>query len=645
MKSRPKTQQVNNLKKPSATIKTQEAQGSEIYTSSGLKWVFPAINTKLIEQYSENALLAEPLKNIKDLIFTTYEDHPSPWVTVKDPDGNIDDNLSKEGQTIAKVCDFYNAHIRVLMDQELGGCSVWSPGWGAIEGVTGVCPNELRNLPWNSFRELPRGFMDIYNDIMPGIVIDKTTKQVRVFQKEDDRTAPKEIQDTLIVQDPTAPKPAGKPGCLPVVALITNSNYADKAWNQKMNRVAAPSIFPYVEKITANNKAYVEAIGKKWGKDTCFIMTDGMDFRDPHLVESSTAEERLIWLKKRIDGFYNPSTFLQKDGNTIGGADTGALRLVNNMIASTLARIENGLGEKILQKWLDDNGFAGYTAEVRFPRPETTDDTQVLAEITEANKNGQISRAEARQKYPNLDLPELTPEEEAKMDAEFTARKPAPVQFGFGGQQDQQQPQDKTGVPVGNLQQMPVSQTERELLAATRQCAEDVKRIVREKVNPQNPGFMQTIKNVLMSVNNEGDYTGDGQWITINGAHIFLRDGETPAEGFKRVTGKDLPSGHDDKTNVLTTDRRGQGGKGDWYSINDADVKTNVGETPQDAFKRVTGEDFYFKGSTKGKYRVYTRSPSDVKTYLYNEWRHKQGTAPKFDQRNPADYDNGKRSV
>ena len=487
-RTKPPTKPINNVSQPARkpAVKS-EAQGSEIYSTAGLKWVIPAVNTKLIEDYSENALLAEPLKNLKDLIFTTYEDHPAPWVTIKDPEGNIDDDLSKEGQQIATVCDFYNAHIRVLMDQELGGCSVWSPGWGELDGVTGICPVELRNLPWNSFRELPPGFSDVYNDIMPGIVIDKTTKQVRVFQKEDERSAPKEIPDVIIVQDPTAPKPAGKPGCLPAVALITNSNYADKAWNQKMNRVAAPSIFPYVEKITAGNKAYVEALGQKWGKDTCFIMTEGMDFRDPHLVESSTAEERLAWLKKRIDGYYNPATFVQKEGNSVGGADTGALRLVNNMIVSILSRIEKGLGEKVLQMWLDDNGFVGYTPEVRYPRPETTDDQQVLAEITEANKNGQISRAEARQKYPNLDLPDLTPEEEAKMDAEYEKRKPAQNNpFGMAGTNSS----TGTEFPIGNVQAAVTrtdaySQTEQDLIAAIRKTKKAVMEQVRSRFNEE----------------------------------------------------------------------------------------------------------------------------------------------------------------
>ena len=508
---REQRKQINNVSQPGATIK-QEAEGSDVFTSGGLKWAAPRIDTKLIEQYSDNALLAEPLKNLKDVIFTNYEDHPTPWVTVKDPDGNIDDDLSKQGQQIAKVCDFYNAHITAFMDEEKGGCSVWSPGWGTIDGVTGICPVELRNLPWNSFRDMPAGFSDTYNDIMPGIVIDPNTKEVRIFQKKDDRSIAAEIVQTkplpswLIVRDPASPKPAGKPGCLPVIQLITKYNHADHAMDQKMNRVAAPSATPLAD-ITKANKDFWEGFTKRWGKDTVFVLPKGTEFADMHLSENTTAEDRLTLLKKRIDGFYNPSTFLQKEGSSISASDTGAMSMINKRTVSTLSQLESGLGEVLLQIWLDINGFIGYSAECRYPRPETQDDAQTLAEIAEANKNGQINRTEARQKYPNLDLPELTPEEEAKMDAEFTARQPKQTNpFGgmFGQPMDERKATDAeewasvkgrgvlepSGTHVGNLSSaaMPVSPLEADLLKATRQCAADVKRIVGEKINEQKIG-------------------------------------------------------------------------------------------------------------------------------------------------------------
>jgi hypothetical protein len=478
--SRPKKlQQVNNLKKPGASIKTQEAEGSAIYVTGGLKWVLPAINTKLIEDYSENALLAEPVNNLKNLIF-----RGEAQVTVKDPEGETDNDLSDQALIIYRTCELYAAHQLALTDEIFGGCSVWSPGWGGIEGVTGVCPVEFRNLPWNSFRDLPQGFMDIYNDIMPGIVIDKGTQKVRAFQKPDDRTTAVEIQNFIIIKDPTSPKPAGKPDCLPVIALITNFNYADKAWNMKMNRVAAPPIFPYVDKITAANKAYVEALAQKWGIKTSFIMTAGMDFKDPKLVESSTAEEREVFLKKRIDGYFNPATFVQKEGSSIGGSDSGAMELIYNYIDKILTMLETQIAAVTLQKWLDDNGFVRYHAEIRHPRPSIKKDEVVRAEVDTLAKYGWITANEARQALPNTDLGELTPEEEAQLQEQVKARQPQNPFGQFGGQQPpEQQP---PGAPVGNLGTNPLArplivettqaylETEVALVAARRKFADAI---------------------------------------------------------------------------------------------------------------------------------------------------------------------------
>jgi len=191
---------------------------------------------------------------------------------------------------------------------------------------------------------------------------------------------------------------------------------------------------------------------------------------------------------------------------------------------------------------------------------------------------------------------------------------PDPSQTGLQDWLDQQKPGDPAWMPTDKSD---------EEIAATKEMAAAAHEL------------SQIVRGATREMGDE-----DGNWITINGTHIFLRDGETPAEGFKRVTKKDLPSTHDHNTNVLTTDFRGQGGKGTWKDVNGVRVKLNEGETVQDAFKRVSGENLNF-ASGKPKYSVYDMDPGEVKTYLYNEWRRKQGTAPKFDQRIGADYSAG----
>jgi SOS response regulatory protein OraA/RecX len=483
-KHKPRTvNPVNNVAKPASQSKAVE--GEPIYTSGGLKWTLPKVDTRLVENLSENALLAEPANNLRNLIF-----RGPAQVTVYDPEGETDNDLSKMALTIYEKCDLYIAHQTVLFDEGKGGCSVWSPGWGNIDGVKGACPNQFQNLPWNSFRELAPGYVDVYNDVMPGIVYNRTEKwtdddgiehtgKVHAYQTPDDRSTPTEIKNFVIIKDPVSPKPAGKPGWLPVFSLINNYNYADKIINMKLNREGAPSIFPYVEKITAANKEYVEALAQKWGTNTSFILTESMDFKDPKMVLSNIAPERQAELKRRIYSFFNPATFIQKEGNSIGGSDSGGMELIYNYVDTTLTWIEQQITKCTIQKWLDDNGYIGYRAEIKHPRPSVKKDAQILAEVAELAKNGWIDANEARQALPNTDLGDWTPEQIAMGQEQVKGRQAQSNPFGGGF--------GAAPAPVGNVKS-PVertdtyTQTERELIEATRQCKADVLKIVEQKI-------------------------------------------------------------------------------------------------------------------------------------------------------------------
>lgn len=48
---------------------------------------------------------------------------------------------------------------------------------------------------------------------------------------------------------------------------------------------------------------------------------------------------------------------------------------------------------------------------------------------------------------------------------------------------------------------------------------------------------LSAIDTAVMSAVNNAD---EGSWITINGAHILIKDGESAGDAFKRTTGKEL---------------------------------------------------------------------------------------------------------
>lgn len=442
---------------------SQKAEGTETISGGSNRWVAPVITTAKIREIEENSLLKEPLNNLINLIFRGFAQ-----VTVYTPDGETDDDLSNEAARRYRDLDLYTAHQQAFYDHCLGGCGVFSYGFGD-DGK-----EQFLHMPWWSFSDAPAGFTDVYNEIMPGIVVDPSTRKTRVFQKQSESMAtPVEIVNHCIIRDPASPAPAGRPVCLPIVPIIWNYNYAIKVIQQKLNRIGSPVVIPLAD-ITKLNKTFWEEFAKKWGKDTAFVLPKGTEFAEMKITESRVAEEYVSWLKKQAIDFWNPATFVTKEGNAIGASDSGAMELIYNYIDRTLSMLENQICRATLERWLEADGYLaqGYRVEIRHPRPSVSKDEQIRAEVDILAKYGWITANEARQSLPNTDLGELSPEDEAALQSAQMARQQASNPFG--------------SFPVGNVRTPAertdaMSDTERALIASTRQCAEDVKRIVREK--------------------------------------------------------------------------------------------------------------------------------------------------------------------
>ena len=84
----------------------------------------------------------------------------------------------------------------------------------------------------------------------------------------------------------------------------------------------------------------------------------------------------------------------------------------------------------------------------------------------------------------------------------------------------------------------------------------------------------------LMPVNNADE---EGTWVTINGAHILIKDGETIGDAFERTTGKSLPT-----KSYATPDNPDSGG---YTTIHGENIWSPGNETGAQMIKRITGED------------------------------------------------------
>lgn len=594
---------------PQKAVGSQDAQGSEMYagtlTTGFNRWGSPRITPVLIAQYEYNAVLADPVKNIKRLMF---KDEPT--YTVYDPEGEEDPDLSKAAEFIGT--HYLNVYAKAQWcynDSVFGGCAVFTFGWETQPVPVGdsdiemVIPAQCKHLPWRSFWQQPPGYMTVYNPIMMGIVIDRNM-QTHVYQVIDQFVdlgsvggnpsglyhlveimprhpadkkeaeawihwkqqpagfgfAPELTGPTCfkIIKDPATQDPSGLPECLPVIPLVTQYDHANQCENQRMNRIGAPLVFPKVGTLTEDNKPYIEAMLARWGKDTGFICSeDGIkEFLNPYITDNQSARDRMEYLKAMISSFWNPATVLKEatGGSSMGRSDAGASEMLNGRINNTLSWIEDGF-EDIFNEWLELNKYHGYKCVIEFPRSAQRNDAQINTDLKLLADKGAITKNELRQSMPSIQFPRVEDDPAFDQPIEAAGSKNPFESFG--------------SAPVGNVLN-PVQRTdaykdtETELSKTIKNWKKDILKVVYDAIPEEGtkginntrpntpvdkPSLIQRAKNILSPVDN----ADEGSWVTISGNHILLKEGETPAEGFKRTTGKTLSKGSGGGTSSKST--------------------------------------------------------------------------------------------
>jgi len=411
--------------------KIEPAVGEEIISACAVdrSYTAPRITPELAYRYAkQNIHLRGNLDNMQPQIF------PEPVaVSVLDDKGEPDDKLTMwmQEQTTAAGLD---ASMQISWSECMwAGCSVKSVGLKRTGTLIEL--DEIRDLPAVSFREPPSShFDDISNPLMPGIIYDPKTKETRAWQTSGNDFTQTEIKNFTIIRDPVTPKPSGESYCLPVYPVISMIDHANQAANQQVSRTGAPLIFPtFTAKMTTDLAKWGKDFMRRWGKNTGFTIPEGVDFLDPKIHETSTAEDRLKLLIDWINFYFNPTTVLSSGtGTTIGASDSGAMAIWNNYVGGIQHWLEQGY-EEILQPVLDLNGYTGYRIKIRLPRP-TVDRTEVIRQQTlVAIKGKAILPGEIRTVLPDLDLPETTPEIEAKLKEQYPEKSTA---VGFGNVAD-----------------------------------------------------------------------------------------------------------------------------------------------------------------------------------------------------------------
>jgi hypothetical protein len=402
-----------------AVKKTGPAEGEEtgLALSASGSYTPAAVTPERAYKWLRNIHLATQIENLQVQIFPG---RPDIWV--EDADGEHDETLTTWIRETFEKCSAYPAMQIAWYETVAFGASVKSPGYVRKGGKLEL--QEIRSLPAHTFSMYP-GHGDIQNELMPGIIINDKG-ETEIWQTQGTGLKQVQIQNGVIITDPTAPKPAGEAYAAPVYPIIAAIDFANKASDQQVNRVGAPSIFPMLESGGQVLETWAKSFVKNWGKNTSYVIPPGVSFPDVKIRESKTAAERLEMLIKWIESYFNPTTVLQK-GNSMGASDKGAAQIWANYIGGTQAWIEEAF-EDFFKPLLTANGYEDYNVRIELKRPNIDRSAEMREQVKIGIEGKAITKEEIRRNLSELELDEYTPELEMQVKDQY----PEIVSAGFG---------------------------------------------------------------------------------------------------------------------------------------------------------------------------------------------------------------------
>jgi hypothetical protein len=399
---------------------TNTPQGEQSLTISDSGYIPPSVTPERVAQYLKNVHLANPINNILVQIFPG-----APEVWVEDVDGEVDDELTSWIKETAERVTLYPSMKIAWYEHCSHGCSVKSPGYSRRGGRLEM--TELRDLPAVSFHQYP-GHGDVTNSLMPGIIYHNG--EVEVWQTVGNMLQQQRIDNYAIIMEPTGPKPAGEAYAMPVYPVIAAINHTNKAADQQVYRVGAPSIFLKLEStMTDEMKTYTDSFLKKWGKNTGFVLPKELTPIDPKFRESDSAEKRLTQLVQWVDSYFNPTTVLKQSGGTsIGSSDKGSAQIWANFIGGQQAWIEEAF-EEFFKPLLASNGYEDRYVRIQLKRPELDRSAEIREQIETGLRAKAITVEEVRNNLKELELSETTPELQVMLKEQYKS----PVAAGLFG--------------------------------------------------------------------------------------------------------------------------------------------------------------------------------------------------------------------
>lgn len=401
-----------------ARKKETPEQGEVWVGAAGTYYVSPAIDADTIRDHLGNNYITEQFDRLQSLLFSDYYQikvYP-PRKTSDDMNEERDKDLEERLYVMCESPDvrLWDRIRQAWRDARGWGAAFLNPVW-AVENGERVL-KKLRRLDPYSFRKPPIREDYLYSQILRGVR--KTGEDSVEFWQTQTGDKMVRLSNIWMVKDPKSPEIAGTSDVIPVCGLISMLNFAWQAEIQKANRDGAPIVFAKITNPIKTGKTdqvrEVQTHLRNWGKNTTYVHRDNVEFYTLDLKSTDTAEKIISMLENRIRDFFSPATLIKKMGESIGGNNAAEVDMIKLWCKGEHRWIEMDFAKRIIQEWLDTNGYEGYTGEIDIPepRPDRADFEARQAEVGYATRSLTVNELRQKLGQPPLSEEELTALEE-----------------------------------------------------------------------------------------------------------------------------------------------------------------------------------------------------------------------------------------
>ena len=407
-------------------IKGTKEEGTIYISSTGGYYEAPEIDADKLHDFQSNIYVRGLLAKHKNLIFSDKF-----TLEIKDAKGETDEDLQK---TMTQMCEQKN--VRLWPKMQAGYIDgVFMYGIGMYNDVWGYEGNEykllkLRYLPAYTFRNASfSGTTKIYSQILQGITLNEAKNEIEFWQTDENGIA-QQLKNVFYIKDPASQGLAGESIIVPLVPIIEMLKYTWDMQMKQVHRTGAKILFIRVTNPQAasnknggvGDKEYANELLQKWSSDMAYQLRENMELIDPGIKDDSNNLEIIDALHKMIIDYVTPTSFIAREGATIGGSEKQREEMMLRYIKGIHSWLEDQF-EMLLNRYLEYNEYKDYTVSIHIPSPSIDRSEIHLKQVDMGIKGKALFPNEIRKR---LEADTLDEEDLKKLEDYYSRVTPAP---------------------------------------------------------------------------------------------------------------------------------------------------------------------------------------------------------------------------